>query len=91
MANGKPWTAEEDGLIQREYPFGGYRRMLELLPHRSKQAVISRASWLEVGARLTDHDKRLIRDLYPDLTKQAIAEKFGVDRRTIYSVLKVVA
>jgi hypothetical protein len=85
------WTPEEDRLMQQEYPCGGWRHVQALLPHRSQQAIINRASWLCVAAKLTQDDKQLIVALYPAITKQAIADKFGVTRMTIYKVLKEVA
>lgn len=82
------WTQAEDRLIEREYPFGGYRRVQEFLPHRSQQAIANRASFLEVRAKLTKQDRILILGLSKWLTQEAIAEKFGVCRYTIYKVLK---
>lgn len=84
------WTDAEDRLIEREYPFGGYRRVQELLPHRSRQSIVNRASFLEVRAKLTKQDRILIRGLSQWLTQEAIADKFGVCRKTIYQSLKSV-
>lgn len=43
------WTADEDRVIKELYPKNGYDKVLELLPHRNKQGVQSRASKLGVS------------------------------------------
>ena len=80
------WSAEEDALIEREYPSAGWRHVHSMLPHRSPQAIRSRASFLGVPAKLTAEDVRLIRGLLPHLTCTEIAKKFEVDRFTISNI-----
>lgn len=84
--NGRPWSHEEDAIIEREYPGAGWRHVQSLLPHRSANAIRCRASFLEVPAKLNAEDVKLIRGLLPHLTCTEIARKFEVDRVTISNI-----
>ncbi len=78
-------------MIEREYQFGGARLIQLFLAHRSIQSIRNRAAFLGVKAKLSRQDKILIRGLSDFLPQKAIAEKFGVDRKTIYNLTKVSA
>lgn len=84
--NGNKWSAEEDAIIQREYPVNGWRHVHSLLPHRSAHAIRYRASFLEVPAKLSAEDVLLIRGLLPDLSCAEIARKFDVSRQAISAI-----
>lgn len=82
----RAWSAEEDAIIEREYPSCGWRHVHSLLPHRSPQAIRTRASFLGVPAKLTADDVRLIRGLLPHLTCVEIGRKFEVSRHAISAI-----
>ena len=46
-----PWMRSEIETLRREYPTGGYKRVGQLLPHRSLDTIRMRASALGIRAR----------------------------------------
>lgn len=43
-----PWMLSEIETLRREYPAGGYKRVAQLLPHRSLDTIRMRASALGI-------------------------------------------
>lgn len=48
MKHYAPWMRSEIETLRREYPAGGYKRVGQLLPHRSLDAIRMRASSLGI-------------------------------------------
>lgn len=55
---GKEWTEEEDRILYKIYPTGGFTECKKRLPYRSKGAIILRANSLGIT---TDNYKRQVR------------------------------
>jgi hypothetical protein len=55
---GRPWTAEEDAYLLREWADNRMRTLQEHLPGRSARAILHRAAWL--GMRCADRRQGLV-------------------------------
>lgn len=55
---GRPWTAEEDAYLLREWADNRMRTLQEHLPSRSARAILHRAAWL--GMRCADRRQGLV-------------------------------
>ncbi|PKP92259.1 MAG: hypothetical protein CVT77_09550 [Alphaproteobacteria bacterium HGW-Alphaproteobacteria-16] len=51
MRHYAPWQPDEIETLQREYPDGGYKRVGQLLPHRSLDTIRMRAHALGVRSK----------------------------------------
>ena len=61
------WTKEEDAILYANYESYGYEKCVELLPHRTKDAIINRAHILKLRylPKWSEEERKIVYTYYP--------------------------